>query len=50
MKNDKPIDFFRLSLNFLVFIFKIFKKKSNQLIFSEPIKPIRISFHRYYNP
>jgi hypothetical protein len=50
MKNDKPIDFFRLSLNFLVFIFKIFKifkKKSNQLIFSEPIKPIRIS---YYNP
>jgi hypothetical protein len=41
MKNDKPIDFFDLSLNFLVFIFKIFeifKKKSNQLIFSEPIK------------
>jgi hypothetical protein len=35
MKNDKPIDFFGLSLNFLVFIFKIFEifKKNKPIDF-----------------
>jgi hypothetical protein len=46
MKNDKPVSFSDLSLDFSSFHF--FKKihisnflKSNRLIFDEPIKPVR---------